>query len=457
MLINNPKWLLGNEPGTGKTPVAAYYSKYAWDYLKFRSAWTQPKSLLKKNKDEILRFTGWDASQVVVVEGTPKKRRELMATDAKVFLFTFQGWSNEWEILLDLHPDTKVNIIDEIHLGYVGHTSKRTQSWYIACRQMHSIIPMTGTIIKGRLSSCYPVLHAIAPQFYGSYESFMAQHALKDEFGTLIGWRNHDKLKNVLKAKGSFRSFAEVYGPEAKVIEVETIEMSDKHRAEYEKFEALALIELDDEFLDAGNPAVAAIRARQILAHPEFFKMECDRGKDERLMIHVEDAIRAGEKVVIYSALVPEQERIYAMLKKEGVRAGLINGSVSGKKRVEIDEAFRAGKLDMIVGSPATMAVGFNWGFLDTVIFVSLDYEDSSFIQAYRRGIRGKRSKPLRIIVMEYEKSIDQRIFYIVQRKSKDASLVDETKEELNLMGEQRAEKKHKSAPPSGRLSMGDL
>jgi hypothetical protein len=79
------------------------------------------------------------------------------------------------------------------------------------------------------------------------------------------------------------------------------------------------------------------------------------------------------------------------------------------------------------------MAVGFNWGMLNTIIFASMDYGDDSFVQAYRRAIRGKRDKPLLIIVLEYEDSIDQRIFDIVQMKSKEANLIDETKEKIVL------------------------
>lgn len=435
-LINKPNALLGNEPGTGKTPTACMYSKYRLDHHREKSIWVQPKSLMGKNRAEIIRFTGLDPDDVVVLQGTPKKRQELMASGAKVFLTTFAGWGNEYKDILAKNPELKTMIVDESHMGYAGNSSKRTEAMYLASRKMNSNVFMTGTIIKGRLSSAYPVLHVIAPQFYGNYNAFMMQHAIKDEYGSLIGWRNHEKLRNVLKAVGVFRSFESVYGKEAKVIEIEKCEMSPKHREIYQELETTALIELEDEFIDAGNPAVAAMRARQLMAHPEFFGLDVgELGKDERLWIHIEDAIQAEEPLVIFSSLVPEQERIYKQLQARGCKVALINGNVSGPQRVKIDEQFRAGTIQFVVGSPATMSVGFNWGHIDTVVFVSLDYEDSNFVQAYRRGIRGVRTKPLRILVLEYLDSIDQRIFEIVQRKSRDASMVDDTKNEIKLLG----------------------
>ncbi len=39
-------------------------------------------------------------------------------------------------------------------------------------------------------------------------------------------------------------------------------------------------------------------------------------------------------------------------------------------KRGKIDEAFKAGKLDIVAASPATTSVAFNWGQLDAVIFM---------------------------------------------------------------------------------------
>lgn len=453
--INNPKAGLLHDPGVGKTITAAVFTEYRWKYFQEKAVWVMPVSLLKKNKDELIRFTSFEPEDIVIVQGTKEKKEELLRGPGKIWLMSGTGYSASWVELLQYHPDIKVNVIDEFHLIYAGHTSARTQSWYIACRQMNALMIMSGTLIKGRLSSAYPMIHVVAPLYYGSYEGFLAQHAILDQYGRIAGWMNHEKLRNVLGTISIRRSFESVYGVEHPVIQTETCEMSPKIRAKYNELEQLGVIELENSMLEATSAIATLIRCRQIMACPEIFQlMKSDEltGKDERMMIHVEDHIETGERLVIFAALIPEQERIYRHLQKKGLKVAIINGTVSGAERQRIDADFRAGRLQFIVGSAATMGVGFNWPFLRMVLFASLDYGDDTFTQAYKRGIRAKRETPLLVIVLEYRNSIDQQIFKIIERKAKDYSQVDETKPEIFLQAKKNVENK-----TGGKLSMGDL
>lgn len=453
--INHPKACLLHDPGVGKTITASLHCEYHWEYHKHKSVWIQPLSIIKKNRDEIIRFTNFTEDDVVIIQGTPEKRKAQMQGPGKVFLMSAAGFTKEWKILFEAHPDIKVNICDEIHLYFANHSSKRTQEWYIACRYLKSIIPMSGTLIKGKLSSAYPAIHVIAPLYYGSYEGFMAQHAVFDDYGRLEGWQNHDKLKNVLGAIGIRRSFESVYGNNHPVVQVELCDMHKSVRENYAKFESKGILELESSFIEASSKAVEVMRCRQIMAHPGTMGLagfDEMTGKDEQMMIHVEDHIETNERLVIFAALIPEQERIYRILKAKGLKVALINGTVSGPERQDIDRKFRSGELQFIVGSATTMGVGFNWPFLRMVLFVSLDYGDDTFTQAYKRGIRGFRETPLLVIVLEYRNSIDKRIFMIVEKKAKDYSQVDETKPEIFLRAAKDA--KLKNHVPGTPLSM---
>lgn len=453
--INNPRDLMLHDPGVGKTIVAALYSYYCWANKGSRVALVQPISLMSKNKEEFLKFTNFDEHEVVCVQGTPAKREKLMRSNAKVFLFGGDGFASQWEMLKSFHPDLGVLICDEPHLYFSGHKSVRTQSWYRACRELWSVIPMTGTIVKGKLDSIYPFLHASFPKYYGTYENFMAMHAELDENGKLIHWKNHDRLRMILERHSICRSFESIYGEDATLIITETVDMEKVQREKYEELEAFALIELEDSFIEAGTPGIKAIRARQVMACPEHLgvvPIGTVTGKDARLLVHIQEAIVSNERLTIFSALVPEQERIFGMIKKLGKTVGLINGNTSLAQRRVFDEEFRAGRLQFIVGSPACMSVGFNWGFLRKIVFVSLDYMDDSFVQAYKRGVRGKREQPLLVYVLEYRKSIDQRIFKIVEGKSKDAQLITPHKKILNFKGHAIRDLEDKAR--SGNLTM---
>lgn len=65
--IANPKCLDLSDPGTGKTPPCCVYAYYVWDRLQKKTLWTMPKSLLKKNRKEILRFTDFAENEVAIL------------------------------------------------------------------------------------------------------------------------------------------------------------------------------------------------------------------------------------------------------------------------------------------------------------------------------------------------------------------------------------------------------
>ena len=117
-----------------------------------------------------------------------------------------------------------------------------------------------------------------------------------------------------------------------------------------------------------------------------------------------------------------------------------MNGSMSRAQKNRVDEAFRAGELDGVIATPGVASVGFNWQYwgpyrqeVDHVINVSLGYMDSDFVQGYRRTIREKRKRPLRITTLAYYDSLDPRFMQILETKSKDAHRVDPTREILQF------------------------
>jgi len=233
------------------------------------------------------------------------------------------------------------------------------------------------------------------------------------------------------------RTFASVYGNEAKVIQTPICEMSKEQRKAYDEFEANALLELDDSFLEAKTGGVYALRCRQIMAQPETFNLGAS-GKDERLRVALADHANNGKPLIIYGAFKPEQRRMAKLVESEGLTVGLLNGDTPTPRRAEIDSGFRSGKIQVLVGSPQVAAVGFNWqetarGEVDHMIFTTLDYGDDTFYQSYRRAIRGQRKSPLLIEVYEYKKSIDQHIFRIIKRKSELSKAVLEVKEVYDL------------------------
>lgn len=548
--IANLKCIDASEPATGKTPPCCVYAYFVWARHGGKTFWTMPKSLLKKNLKEMVRFTdfqvadpekytpgddvvilrsdhaaltkdwkgpvltrhkrvpSWDITVAqtgeetttyakrVQVPGIKFIYRQLLVEDAgpsyewrflghgkpvrnagapvgavevhpkrgpdgnpikqlllipeqskdlikaaaldgaKVALCTFKFGQLHYERMMEAFPEFDLLLVDELHMpgGYSTPDSQATESFYRLNKKCSRFVGMTGTLINGRLDSAFPAIHVIEPNYYGSLQGFYYKHAaVTDDYDRVILWQEEEHLKQIIDRHSIRRTFVEVYGEEDVAFFTEYVDVSETVRPEYDRFHKEAMLELEDgSFLDGTLPGVALIRARQILAHPETMKLNGKEEwtpKDERLLVHLAE----GKKCLIFAALQPEQERILRLCKEQGLRAEMINGNVSDRNRDRINDLAEAGKLDVIVASGPTVAVGYNWECFDHVIFASIDYMDVNILQAYRRADRGTRKSTLRVTFIQYRDSIDQRQYQIVKAKSELANRVDPTRRILDF------------------------
>lgn len=472
-----------SDPGTGKTPPTCVYLWDLWKNHGDRTMFVMPKGLMEKNRKETLKFSGFDPDDVLIYDGTPKQRAKLVEeSDAKVWLMGFRRFKDDWKILKDRHNDFNAVVVDEVHKGFGNHESRQTKALYGAMHFMKYFVPMTGTLIDGRLDTVYPCIHVIEPRYYGSFEAFKRIHAIEDFDGNVVSWKNHARLAKILSRHFIRRTFEATYGKNEVVMQVEEVDMAPQQRELYEELEDTAVLELEDRFMDTdGMQAVTVLRCRQIMAHPEHIKLPIAfdeegnptewkvynlikggeiTGKDQRLVNHLEEHKDRGDPFIVFGTFKREVDRMVEVAESLGLKVGKIHGGVTLKQRNAVDQSFQDGEIDGIIGTADTCAEGYNWGFVNHVIFASMNYKDSSFLQARRRAERGKREKPLRVTVLEYANSIDQRIMEIVERKSYHSNKVDETNERVKF-SDKRVKpkpKKPREPTPTGRpLTMGDL
>lgn len=411
-----------SEPGTGKSPVFARYIYMRWLMNGAKTVFIMPGGIMRKNQEDVCEWTGWSEDEVVIVGGGKEKRLKTYSNSSiKCFIISADTYAKEWSLILEMQPEFNCVVVDESHLLYSGHTSKRTQALYASSRKIRYFLFNTGSILNGKFSSAYPAIAICEPRYYMNYQNFLNYHAVYNSFGQIVAWGRPEKLKHVLSALSVRHTFKECY-PNSKgyIMFYETAALDENLKANYTQLEKEALLELTDENLDCGNPAVKAMRARQLLSCPETLDLELKpefNGKDDLLKVHLDSAKAEGARLLIFSVFVGEQKRIMKLCEQCGLRAGLINGSVSNSKRGEIDVAFRNGDLDVVVASPQTASIGFNFGFCKEVIFMSMDYQDASFEQGIQRLDRGQRESAIPVYVIGYKTKVEKRIFDIVKRK----------------------------------------
>lgn len=430
--MNNPRGCNFSDPGTGKTPVTCKWFEWLWKYKGIKGVFSGPKSLLQKNYNEFFDFTDFAPHEIQVVDGTPKERARQMANkDAKVLIMGYKRFTDDWRTLKEYHPELKAHAVDEWHLGFKTNEAERTMQLYRAMRDMPYLMPMTGSPIDGGLHTVYPLLRLVAPQYYPSYQTFVRQHGLVDPtYGSVVAWRGHDKIRTLLDRHSLRRTFEEVHGDEFPFITAEPCKQFNAQQKAYDEMHETGMTELEDDFLVATEGGVNSLRCRQLLAHPETFGITGPNGRDAALKDHLLNHKRDKKPLIIYSAFIPEQERVAQMCRDIGLTVQVLN---SNHNNANIDAEFRAGKYQVVVASPMKASVGFNWPHVDHVIFLSLDYSDTNFTQAFKRAIRGKRGTKLLVTILFYPHTIERKVCSIIDDKSRTANKVDETYRELFL------------------------
>jgi SNF2 family DNA or RNA helicase len=436
--IAQPRSMNLSEPGTGKTGTAAVLSYYYWTEHGQKSIWVQPNHLRFKNKRELLAFTDFGPDDVEVFEkatdtlGVRKRKTEPRANQhtgfvdyigsstAKVFVVGFTFFKTFYERMLECHPDINLVVVDEGHLGFKTNDSKATRSLYQVMNEVEGYYYMTGSPIDGRLDNVFPHIHIIEPNYYGSYRGFIRQHAgFIDDYNRVLWWTNEDKVKEILEKHSVRRLWRDIHGEQERDVMIVPVDMMPEMQKAYKEFDQMACLELDSYLLDGSNPGVATLRARQILGHPETFNL-CKHetsGKDQMLMGFAEEAKDTGGGLVAYASLVPEVERNAEILRNAGLKVGMMHGSILPKVRDRIDQMFQNGELDAVSCSPAVASTGYNWQRSKHMVYTSLDYKDSNLEQSIKRGERELRDEALRVTILEYDGTVDQRIMKIINVK----------------------------------------
>lgn len=445
--IRLPRCVNRSAAGTGKTAGTCFYSYFRATNDNTRFVWIQPKSLLNKNFREMIDFTPFEASDLVIVQGTPKQKLRQIESGAKGFFLTAEALASYGSRLKELY-DIKLVVVDEWHMIYKGHTSKRTQALYQFMRTTPYLVVLSATVVQGNLCGIYPLMHLLEPKLYGNFESFKAYHQWVDDYGNVLGYKNTEKIAKIMEIFSWRRTFEDVYGPESKVVIVEEMDMNPRQKKAYLTFEREALLELSDSFLDGSIPGVNQIRARQILAHGDEITnpmggIESVVGdevsaKDERLEVIATDHVRDGTPMIVFAVFRREVDRISRLLTRLGMSVGVIHGGVSQAQRVRVADDFVEGRIQCVVLTPPTGGVGYNFQYwkgeeVEHLVFASMTYDDGDFIQAYRRAVRGVRKTPLRITVLKFNAKVEDRIFELVRKKSELVHSIDPEMDVVDL------------------------
>ena len=412
--------LLADDMGLGKTVQAIAASALLRDLRGVeRVLVVSPASLKAEWEEQIAAFSDFPAT---VVFGSPPARRAAYARHTFFTLCNYeQIVTDRRELLETLRPD--LVILDE---------AQRIKNWQTktanAVKKLDSryAFVLTGTPLENRIDEIYSIVQFLDPELLGPLFRFNRDFYELDERGRPIGHRNLDvlaeRVSSVMLRRRKEDVESELPGRTTKTF---FVPMTEAQLEAYEGYEFLAR-------------RLAAVAAKRPLTPEEFkllqghlacMRMICDTPyildgrrhecpKMEEIERLLPDLLDDPErKVIIFSEWVRMLELVRDFAAEAGIEFAWHTGSVPQQRRRAEIKRFREDPDCRLFLSSESGGVGLNLQAADTVVNMDLPWNPARLEQRIARAWRKHQTRPVNVINLVSEHTIEHRMLGLLDAK----------------------------------------
>lgn len=394
--------ILADDMGLGKT-VSALAASLA---LKAQKVLIICPSTLRWNwEKEILKHL--ENASYVLIDGNAKKRKKLWETDAIYYITSYELMLRDKELIQAYKWD--MIVLDEAtkiknHKAQTTKEAKELQATYK--------FALTGTPIENRLEELHSIMEWVRPGVFGSLYYFLDRYAIKDFFGSIIGYKP-EGLAEIKHLVGPYilRRTKEEVLPELppKLYENRVVEFTQAERRAYKQ---LTKEVMDDILEDIGGGAVHTLRCKQFTSYPPILGMLSDGPKVRELQSILEED--NDHKYLVFSDFAEIIKRL-----AETFNAPYIAGPVKKSERVKIIDAFNNDPKQKVLFSSGVGSYGVEITGADVVIHLDTPWNPAVKEQREDRSHRLGQTRPVNIIRLMVRNSVDDRIDRIIAYKMK--------------------------------------
>lgn len=426
------KFLLGDEPGLGKTKSIidlARYKKLAYGYkhcLIICGIKTLIYNWVKEiniHSDEECTILGQKVTKGKVKVGSNTDKAKMLDNidELPYFIITNIEAIRDNTILNKLHElidskELEMIVVDEFHK--VKNPESKQGAALLTLRPF-TRIAMTGTPLVNSPLDLYSVLNWLDIEKHNFY-IYKNHYCRFDDYKRIIGFKNLDELNTILEYIMLRRKKSEVLDLPPKIYTTEYLEMDKEQQLIYDSVRNQIIDNIDKVSLSS-NPLTELIRLRQatgftgILNFEKRFSCKYDRCCDI-----IEEVVDSGGKVLVVSQWVEVLNPLYNYLSSEGFNPAIITGQVKDHERSEQERMFtKDDSCKVMLGSIAAMGVGLTFTVANTVIFLDSPWNRATKEQAEDRCHRIGTTGTVSIITLVCKDTIDERIEDIVYSKGK--------------------------------------
>ncbi len=421
--------MLADEMGLGKTvqAIAACELLRRLRHIR-RVLVVAPASLKGEWEDQIGKFTDLSAQ---IIQGPRARRLQQYRQD---FFFSIANYEqirpDAEEINSILAPD--VIILDE---------AQRIKNWQTktanAVKRLKSpyAFVLTGTPLENRIDEIYSIAQFLDPRLFGPLFRFNRDFYRLDEKGRAIGYKNLDKLHERLRPIMLRRRKSDVEGElPGRTINTYYVPMHQEQSLRYEEYDArvarLAAM--------AQNRPLTREEMQRLQKYLACMRMLCDTPyildqncrvspKLKELATILQEILAEGDhKIILFS----EWEGMLQLVRELAEEMGLGHAWHTGKvpqpqRRAEI-RRFKQDPDCKLFLSTDSGAVGLNLQAADVVINLDMPWNPAKLEQRIARAWRKHQQRPVQVINLVTENSIEHRMLALLaQKRSLAAGVVD--------------------------------
>ena len=395
-----------------------------------------PASVKYQWKTEIEKFT--DRS-VQIVDGLLPRRRALYAASKFFMLTSYELVLKDIRDLQELKPD--LIVLDE---------AQRIRNWTTATartiKQLKSryALVLTGTPLENKLEELFSVVEFVDGRRLGPAFRFVNEHRVIDDKGRLTGYRGLDRIHEQLAPILLRRTRPEVLKdlPERtdKVFRVPLT--SQQAEPYFEQSDMLATLMRKWE----RQGWLSEIDQKRILCYIQNMRMLCNSTflfdkqthhspkLQEFREIMTDFVVGEERKVVVFSEFERMTHLAGEELRKLGIGFVSLHGGVPSRQRGALIENFRNDPACKVFLSTDAGGVGLNLQAASVVVNFEPPWNPARLEQRIGRVHRLGQSRPVHVIHMLTEKSIEERVWETVAlKKSLFAGVFDSPTDEVSF------------------------
>jgi len=430
--------LLADEMGLGKTVQAIAACELLRRTRRIRRVLViSPTSLKGEWEEQIAKFTDLPSQ---IIQGPRAKRLRQYEEPAFFNLANYEQIRMDVEeINVTLAPD--VIILDE---------AQRIKNWRTktaaSVKRLNSpfAFVLTGTPVENRIDEIYSIIQFLDPTIFGPLFRFNRDFYQLDEKGRAIGYKNLNQLHQRLQPVMLRRRKQDVEGQlPSRTINTYFVAMHKEQTLRYQEYETkvarLAAMgrkrPLKKEEMEQLQQYLACMR--MLCDSPYILDQDCRISpKLKELGNILEEIMVDGDhKIIIFS----EWERMLVLVREQademGLGYALHTGKVPQAKRRDEIRRFKSDAECRLFLSTDSGSVGLNLQVADVVINLDMPWNPARLEQRIARAWRKHQKRPVQIINLVSEHTIEHRMLALLeQKRSLAEGVVDgKGKNEMNL------------------------